>query len=115
MKTFRISFVLALCFLAGGFAFADPAGFTPNSELRKEVAKLIKAPELSKQGIAETYAFIHFTVNENHEIIVLDVVSDSEYIKAYIGQSLNRQKVEAPGLQPYAGYNIKVAFRSEKL
>jgi len=114
MKTFRFSFVLALCLFAGSFAFANPAAVTPNSELRKEVVKLIKTPELSKKGIVETHAFINFTVNEDNEIIVLHVVSDSEFIREYVMQSLNKQKVGAAGLEAYAEYNIKVAFRSEK-
>ena len=115
MKTFRISIVLAFCLLATRFAFAAPAEVSPNSELRKEVARLIHAPELSKKGIAETYAFIHFTVNEDNEIVVLDVVSDSEYIREYIKQSLNNQKVGAEGLEAFTEYNMRVAFRSEKM
>ena len=114
MKTFRFSFVLALCFFAGNFAFANLAVVTPNSELRKEVVKLIKTPELSKKGIVETHAFINFTVNEDNEIIVLHVVSDSEFIREYVMQSLNKRKINAAGLEAHTEYNIKVAFRSEK-
>ncbi|MCB0581181.1 MAG: hypothetical protein KDD10_17955 [Phaeodactylibacter sp.] len=115
MKTFRISFVLSFCLLAASFSFASPAEVSPNSELRKEVARLIHAPELSKKGIAETQAFINFTVNEDNQIVVLNVVSDNEYIKEYIRECLNNQKVDASGLQAFAEYNIRVAFRSEKL
>ena len=115
MKTFRISIVLALCFFATSFAFASPAAVTPTSELRKEVAKLIKTPELSKKGISETQAFINFTVNENHEIVVLKVICDNDFIKEYIKQSLNAQKVDAEGLEAFTEYNIRVAFRSEKV
>ncbi|MCO6477106.1 MAG: hypothetical protein J5I94_10825 [Phaeodactylibacter sp.] len=114
MKTFRISFVLAFCFMATSFAFSAPADVSPNSELRKEVAKLIKAPELSKKGIAETHAFINFMVNEDNEIVVLNVVSDNDYIKEYVKESLNRKKVEADGLETFTEYNIRIAFRSEK-
>ena len=114
MKTFRISIVLALCFFATSFAFASPTAINPNSELRKEVAKLIKTPELSKKGIAETQAVITFTVNENKEIVVLKVVCESEYITEYIQQSLNKQKVDADGLEAFTEYNLRVAFRSEK-
>ena len=114
MKTFRISFVLSFCFLAASFAFAAPVDAKPNSELRKEVAKLIKAPELSKKGISESYAFINFMVNENKEIVVLNVVSDSDYIKEHIKKSLEHQRVDAKGLDAFTEYNIKIAFRSEK-
>ena len=114
MKTFRISFVLAICFFAASFAFASPT-ITTNSELRKEVVKLIKTPELGKKGIAETHAFINFTINENNEIVVLNVVSDSEYIREYIENALNKQKVGTKGLDTFTEYNIKVAFRSEKV
>ncbi len=116
MKTFRISFVLAFCILATSYAFSAPvsADVSPNSELRKEVAKLIKTPELSKKGIAETHAFINFMVNEDNEIVILNVVSDNDYIKEFVRESLNRKKVEADGLETFTEYNIKIAFRSEK-
>jgi len=115
MKNFRFSFVLAVCFLISSSAFSAPFGVdgSPNSELRKEVVKLIQAPELSKEGIAETFAFINFTVNERNEIVVLNVVSDSDYIREYIKQRLNKQKVDATGLEAFTEYNVKVAFRSE--
>ncbi|MCB0589213.1 MAG: hypothetical protein KDD06_28255 [Phaeodactylibacter sp.] len=115
MKTFRISFVLAFCFFAASFVSAAPDTAVTHSELRKEVAKLIKTPELGKKGIAETYAFIHFTVNENNEIVLLDVVSDSEYIREYITEALNKQKVDAKGLEAFTEYNIRFEFRSEKV
>ena len=114
MKTFRISFILALCFFAASFTYATPTYEAPNSELRKEVVKLIKTPELSKKGIAETHAFINFTINEDNEIVVLNIVSDNEYIIGYIKESLDNQKVEAKGLTAFTEYNIKFSFRSEK-
>ena len=117
MKTFRYCFVLFACLLASTFTFAtadDLPGATVNSELRKEVAKLVEAPALSKNGVAEAMAFINFTVNENYEIVVLNVVSEHEFIKEYITKSLNRQQVKIEGLQPYTEYNIKFEFRSEK-
>ena len=114
MKIFRISFVLSFCLLAASVAFAAPVDSKPNSELRKEVAKLIKTPELGKKGIAETYVFIHFMVNENKEIVVLNVVSDSDYIREHVRKSLENQKVDAQGLDAFTEYNVKISFRSEK-
>ena len=61
-----------------------------------------------------TQAVITFTVNENKEIVVLKVVCESEYITEYIQQSLNKQKVDADGLEAFTEYNLRVAFRSEK-
>ncbi len=115
MKTFRFSFVLVCCLFASSFAFAaDSGGLNPQTQLRKEVAKLIHTPELSKNGIAETQAFINFTINEDNEIVVLNVIADNEYIKDYVTRSLNKRKINADGLEAFTEYNIKVAFRSEK-
>ncbi|MCB0553076.1 MAG: hypothetical protein KDD02_05945 [Phaeodactylibacter sp.] len=114
MKTFRLSFLLMLCLLAGSATFANNPILDNKGELRKAVAKMIQAPELSKFGITETQAFVHFTLNEDNEIIVLEVVADNEYIREYITESLDHRKVNAPGVEAFTEYNIKVSFRTEK-
>lgn len=113
MKSFRFSSLLVLCLLAGQFAFANRV-VEANSELRKAVAKMIEAPQLSRFGIAEAQVYVHFMVNENNEIVVLDVLTDNEYLKEFVANSLNKHKVNAQGVEPLTKYSLKVAFRSEK-
>ncbi|MCB0572773.1 MAG: hypothetical protein KDC66_23555 [Phaeodactylibacter sp.] len=114
MKTFRFFILSFVCLMAGSFAFATPPAVQSNTELRREVAKMIQAPELSKHGICEAQVYVCFTVDENNEIVVLDVVADNDYLKEYVAKSLNKQKIDTEGVEAYAKYGLKVAFRSEK-
>ena len=112
MKTFRISLILALSLFVSAQSFAAP--IDDNSKnLRKEIAKMIEAPDLSSFDLSETYVFINFTVNDNNEIVVQNIKADNEEIRLFVYNNLNKRKVNAEGLSTDTNYNLKVAFRKE--
>jgi hypothetical protein len=113
MKAFRFSLIIALCLFVGTQSFATSI-IDSNKDLRREVSKMIDTPDLEAYGLTETMVFVNFTINENNEIIVLDVVSENDDIRETVFNSLNLRKVNTSGLEPEVNYTVKVAFRAEQ-
>ncbi|MCG8330312.1 MAG: hypothetical protein MI974_21620 [Chitinophagales bacterium] len=114
MKTIRISLFVALCLFIGTQSFANTIDENTRT-LRKEVARMIDAPDMESYGVSETYVFVNFTISENNEIVVLEVVADNEDLSQFVFQSLNNRKLKASTEDMQAGteYNLKIAFRAE--
>lgn len=117
MKTFQISnlsFAIAALFCLLSVSSIKANDFGPTDALRKEVARLVQAPELTKYGIEGSKAIINFTLNQDNEMVVLNVIADNTYIEDFIHQRLNNVKVKTKGLDQFMSYNISILFRSEK-
>jgi hypothetical protein len=112
MKTFRISLIVALSLFVSAQSFAT--NIDGNSKnIRKEIAKMIDAPDLSTYDLSETYVLINFTINDDNEIVVQHITADNEEIRSFVFNNLNNRKVNVDGLQTDTSYNLKVSFRKE--
>jgi len=112
MKTAKISLALAFCLLCSAISFATPSDARKNQKLRKEVAKLIEAPKMQELGITTTHAFVNFSINEANEIVVLNVVAETEQIEQYVRKELNERKIRSVELEAGIEYNLRVTFLS---
>ena len=114
MKTFRIVFsaLLLTAFVTASFA-STPDSATAAKDLRREISKMIEAPNLEQLGMKETFVFINFKVNENNEIIVLNVLGVTDEICEQVKESINHRKVEGLGRDKAQEYNLRVNFVAE--
>jgi hypothetical protein len=115
MKSIRLFSVLAFSILLGSVAFANDQSLAAAKELRKEVSKLVQDPELAKYGIEEAEVSVHFTIDEDNRLVVLNVASDIPYLEEFIKQRLDLKKISVAGLEAFVRYNVKISFESEKL
>ncbi len=74
------------------FALDNNTPMNTESQLRNEVAALLKSPEIKVER-GEITADIEFTLNNNGEIVVLTVDSDKDPVINYIKSRLNYKKV----------------------
>lgn len=114
MKPFSICLFLAFSLCFSFQSFANTPDNLDSRQLRRQVSRMIEAPELDELGISETYVFVNFEINENNEIVVLEVLADDERLSRHVFENLNKRKVNARGLEIEDTYNIKIAFRKEK-
>lgn len=94
MNTIKIS-ALAIALLLGSMSFANSESAIDKdpSSISKEILKLLDKHELDLKE--ELSVQITFTVNKNHEIVVIDVDSENDELKAYVKRRLNYHKIDA--------------------
>jgi len=114
MKSFSICLFLAFSLCFSFQSFATTPDDSDSRQLRRQVSRMIEAPELDHLGLSETYVFVNFEINENNEIVVLEVVADDERLSRHVFENLNNRKVNTRGLTAEDTYNLKIAFRTEK-
>ena len=114
MKTFRIVFsaLLLTAFATASFA-STPDSVTARKDLRREISRMLDAPDLDQLGLEETFVFINFKVDENNEIIVLNVLGVTDEICEQVKESINHRKVDGLGLDSNQEYNLRVNFVAE--
>lgn len=86
--------LLAVAFAISSFANAntEPKN-TTTTELSKEIKQLLKKPSFKID--AQEMAYVTFTLNEDKEIVVLSVDSESKAVENFIKSRLNYQKVNS--------------------
>lgn len=92
MKNLK-TFALLFCCVVTLSTFAvNPNNLSPNGEeIQKEIAKLLDHPSLIlEEGQS---AQVHFLINQNGEIVVIDVDTQNDLVEAYIKNRLNYQKL----------------------
>ncbi len=79
--------------------FASAMGSTQPTKLEmhltKEVGLLLKKPSFRITKGKELKAMVTITLNENKEIVVLSVDSESEMVERFIKSRLNYQKIKS--------------------
>jgi hypothetical protein len=108
VKKLFFAFALVTFGMTSAFASVYP---TNNEEVSKEVQKLLDNPVL--QNESPQMAHISFLVNNEREIVVLDVDSESAYIEQLVKNRLNYQKIESNATLN-TRYNIDVKFQKSK-
>lgn len=112
MKTFSFAFSLVLFLFAATTATATPESGEDTQQLRREIARMIDAPQLEQIGLDETMAVVSFTINDDNEIVVQGVAAAKEEIVAHIKQELNGRALKYTDLEVGTLYSLKVQFKS---
>ncbi|MCF7568206.1 hypothetical protein L3X37_07495 [Sabulilitoribacter arenilitoris] len=83
-----------------------------SSSVAKEVAKLLKNPNLDLKE--EVLVFVKFALNDNHEMVVLSVDSDNRQIDSFIKNKLNYVKLKAKSNTDKKMFVIPIRFQPSK-
>ena len=105
VKKLFFAFALVAFGMTTAFAGVYPAN---NEEVTKQVKKLLDNQILKNES--PEVAHISFLVNNEREIVVLDVDSNSDYIEQLVKNRLNYQKINSSATLN-TRYNIDVKFQ----
>ncbi len=113
MKSLRI-FLFSVLFLSFfvSFAFASDVTGDPDQALRSKIVHLIGTPDLSRSG-QDIQAKIVFTINQEKEIVVLQVVTTDRGAEDYIKHKLNYQSVPFDGIKAGERYILHIRFKAK--
>ena len=112
MKALKISFlILALAILSIPQAMAT--GDDTNAQLKKKLVKMIQTVDLSGMETDEAEAMVEFVVNNDSEIVVMSVDTDSDFAEHLIKSKINYHTVNVDGVKRHTTYRIKVRFIKE--
>ncbi|MHA7057851.1 hypothetical protein ACWGOQ_0011565 [Aquimarina sp. M1] len=84
--------LLAAAFAISSLASASTKSTEPETNFTKEIKELLKKPSFKVND--EIEASVTFTLNDEGEIVVLSVDSDSDVVKGFIKSRLNYQKIK---------------------
>lgn len=114
MKAISFVFSIALSLFAFSSLSATPNTGEATQQLRRELARMIDAPQLDQLGLDHTLAFVSFKINEANEIVVEGVAAADEAIEAHIKQELNGRKIKLSDLEHGQTYRLKITFRKAR-
>ncbi|GJM35604.1 MAG: hypothetical protein DHS20C18_46050 [Saprospiraceae bacterium] len=113
MKTFKITFAIAIALLISSTTFAT-APINPHKTVRKTVATWLQAPDLLEHGINETTVYLTFSVNKRNELEVREIDTEQEFLIPFILERLQGKKMKTTLINPEVVYNITISFVAEK-
>jgi hypothetical protein len=105
---------IAFCLLMTSTTFAyngpDNTSFTA---LREALSKMVQNPELAKHQIEKASVAIEFTIDKKGAIQVLEMNSTSSYLRTYIEEQMNGQKLDSVNYVPGQKYVVRFTFELE--
>ena len=112
VKSASLIFALLALMLSATTSYAyngdDPKDI---SNLRDQVTKLVKGPEMTKYGVETQKVFLKFMLNHKNEIVVLSTGTNNAYLDAFIKGRLNYKRVKAGPLTEKF-YNMHITFKA---
>lgn len=82
------------------------------NDVRSEIISILGTQ--TSIDISETSsAYVFFTINDNHEIVVLSVDSENAEFSAYVKSKLNYKKLDTKGLKIRAMYKLPVTLKNK--
>jgi len=112
MKNFKL-FVLALALFTINVSAANLNPIKPSDDLRIEMIDLIGSTYMDEMFADHHAAEVLFTVNSNHEIIILSVECDNPQIERYLKRKLDYRKVDHKPSKPGEIYLLPVTMVKE--
>jgi hypothetical protein len=108
-------FLSAIVSLFASAAFASTINEDPTVVLfktNKELSQLLNTTYSENILEKEELVKVSFTVNELHQLVVLQVNSNNSEIQSYIKQSLNYKKLSSNELTVGKNYVFEVRFKN---
>jgi len=112
MKTLKsglVCFVLVLSFLFSTQVAAYNVEDS-NAGIKIELEKLVKNSNLVENGLGNQDISVSFRINEQNEIVVIGMKSDSKYLKKHIYDKLNNQTIDLENYEVNTTYKVKFKF-----
>ena len=116
MRTIRLvalAFVFTV-FSAATFANNEPTVAKKDSkvyqQVRTEVSSFLQNPELKANGIKDENVKVRFKLNAEKEIEILNIQTESDYLKKFVQRNMNHQNVKVDGIKSNEIYEVIFAF-----
>jgi hypothetical protein len=111
MKTTLLTLTLLLGLTFGTMAENHGKKNTADraASLKASITSVLKVPEFLKMNGGETSVELTFTINDSHELVVENVYTDDERLKAYVIDNLNGMTVSGE-LSINTVYSITLHF-----
>lgn len=107
-------FCSALLFASVAQGYGNPDTVTYNEDapeaLSSQIGRLLVNPQLEYHGIEKARVRVQFRLDEERRIKVVEVGAPEHYLKRFIEQRLNGEKLKVDGLQPDTDYFIDLRF-----
>ncbi|MDT7829781.1 hypothetical protein RQM65_13990 [Pricia sp. S334] len=107
MRKFSIVLAAAMLLSVGNVFANEGVHVDPSKSLSAQISTLLKDHTFS-QDRGEAFAQVRFTLNNEHEIVVLSVDTDDRKLEAFVKHRLNYQKVELDAYKEGKLYTISV-------
>ncbi len=104
--------VLALSFVSTPTYAHDGDEPQEITDLRDQVIKLVKSPQLAAHGIAMEKVRIRFMLNDDSEIVVVSTGTNNQYLDSFIKSRLNYKKVKSAPKEDNM-YNMSIIFKAD--
>jgi hypothetical protein len=84
----------------------------PKSKICAQIKELLKDNNLEMGEQDEMNAWVRFTVNDEHEIVVLNVRTENEVLERFVKAKLNYHSVRETKMLPGRTYEVPIRFTS---
>ena len=114
MKTVKFAGCLLALFAMSLFAtpaFANDDEPQKIADLRDQVTKLVKSPDLAEFGITQEKVRVKFMLNNDREIVVVSTSTDNAYLDSFIKTRLNYKKVKSAPEKDNI-FNMNIIFKA---
>ena len=101
--------VICCLFISTAISANEPVN--AKKTVKSEIVKLMKAPEL-ELGTNEVVK-LKFLINDDNEIIVVSVNSDTRYLESIVRSTLNRKTISVDEIKYNTIYTLPIRFRSK--
>ncbi|MGB5188792.1 hypothetical protein [Robiginitalea sp.] len=115
MKKISLLLVAAALLISGNVMATegDPGTSTdPESKICTQIGDLLDNNSFELQEDGDLTAFVRFTVNDNHEIVVLSVDTDNDRLEGFVKARLNYSKVADQNVKEGKIYYVPIRIRA---
>ncbi len=113
MRTIKLV-AFALIFSLSAIANNSPNEIKKSSkayqELRTEISSMIQNPNLKENGISNENVLVRFKLNEEKEIEIIKIETDSDYLKRFVNKRLENKDLTVNDLSPNQTYEVTLVF-----
>ncbi len=109
----KLSYVIvAAMLLSTGSILANTTNvLEPNQGISEQISKMLSDNSFSEEECNST-AEVRFTLNDEGEIVVLSVATESEHLERFVKNRLNYKKVKISNVEEGKLYTIPVRIIS---
>ncbi|HEA19370.1 hypothetical protein LCGC14_1813070 [marine sediment metagenome] len=93
MRKLSLVFVAAMLLSVGSVFANESSAVDPSKSLSVQISQLLKSNTLTQNEV-ELTAQVRFTLNKEHQIVVLSVVTENPIIAEFVKAKLNYKNVD---------------------
>lgn len=107
MRKISVVLVAAMLLSAGNVVANEVTKVDPSKSLSAQISQLLSDNSFTQNEV-ELVAQVRFTLNNEHEIVVLSVDTENPVLEEFVKQRLNYKKVELDAFKEGKMYTVPV-------